>query len=93
MRKAFMLLAMLACFSAIADSQFTRHQTYEERVSVGDSIDKVRASLGRPDRTYEVQNNYGGVSAYDYVWDRKDGEWTFVVQIDGTITDIWQSKD
>lgn len=92
MRKAFLLLPILACFSAIADGQLTRHQTYVTGVSVGDSIDKVRANLGRPDRTYEIQNNYGGVSGFDYVWDREDGEWTFVVQIDGTIADIWQSK-
>lgn len=93
MYKTFGLIPLLVCSSVMAEERITHYQTYANNVSIGDSIYKVRASLGKPHRTYEIQNAYGGVAEYDYVWDSNDGEWTFVVRMDGTIADIWQASN
>lgn len=91
MRKTILLTSMLMASSALAQEQLIHHQSFAGNVSVGDSISEVQASLGKPHRTYEVQNAYGGVLEYDYVWDNEEGEWTFVVATDGKITSIWQA--
>lgn len=91
MRRTLLITSILMCSTALAQEHLTAQASYAESFAVGDSIGEVQASLGKPHRTYEVQNAYGGVQAYDYVWDQDGNEWTFVVTVDGKISSIWQA--
>ncbi len=91
MRTTFMLIPLLLGTSAVAGDRVSQHHSYAGNVAIGDPISKVQASLGKPHRTYEIQNAYGGVVEFDYIWDSGDAELTFVVGVDGTISDIWQA--
>ncbi len=92
MRTLYVLVLLVMCAPAIAQDQLSNFHANTGKVSIGDPISKVQASLGKPSRTYEVQNAYGGVVEFDYVWENGGSEITFVVTLDGFITSIWQSE-
>ncbi len=90
--RTILLLGLLVCAPAIALDQLSDYQMATEKVMVGDPISIVQAKLGKPSYTYEIQNAYGGVVEFDYVWFLGGGELTFVVTVDGIIASIWQSE-
>jgi len=93
MRSIIMIMLLLACWPVIAQDQVPAAWLGSSQVLVGDTIKKVQAKLGKPHFTYEVQNPYGGVIGYDYVWNIDGDDWTFVVTMDGQISGIWRVDD
>lgn len=90
MYKFFCLMILMLSASAFAQQKLVSYDVSDSNFQAGDHINQAQLVLGKPNRTYAVENKYGGVIEFDYVWDQGLNEITMVVDLDGVIVDIWQ---
>jgi len=93
MYKLFCLVWLIWPASVLAQQQLNSYGVSQINIQAGDHIKQAQQVLGKPDRAYAVENKYGGVVEFDYVWDQGLDEITMVVSLDGVIVSIWESDN
>ena len=91
MYKIIALCLMLCASAAFSQQQFASYEINDSHFDVGDRIQQVQQLLGKPDFTFAVENPYGAVVQFDYVWNVDSAEITMVVDFEGTVVDIWMT--